>query len=84
EGVNLARDLVIEPPNVLTPIAFAERAEKLERLGVEIEILTEKEMKKAGWGALLGVAQGSSNPPRVVIMRWNGAKDKLTAPIAFI
>jgi len=84
EGVNLARDLVIEPPNVLFPEAFADRAKKLEKLGVEIDILTEKEMKKLGFGALLGVAQGSSRPPRVVIFRWNGAKSKSEAPIAFI
>jgi leucyl aminopeptidase len=84
DGVNLARDLVIEPPNVLTPVTFADRAQKLEKLGVEIEILTEKEMKKLGFGALLGVSQGSSNPPRVVLMRWNGAKSKSEPPIAFI
>jgi leucyl aminopeptidase len=84
EGVNLARDLVIEPPNVLFPEAFADRAKKLEKLGVEIEILTEKEMKKLGFGALLGVSQGSARPPRVVIFRWNGAKNKHEAPIAFI
>jgi leucyl aminopeptidase len=84
DGVNLARDLVIEPPNVLTPEVFADRAEKLEKLGVEIDILTEKEMKKLGFGALLGVAQGSSNPPRVVVMRWNGARSKSEPPIAFI
>jgi leucyl aminopeptidase len=84
EGVNLARELVIEPPNVLYPEEFAARAAKLEKLGVEIDILTEKEMKKLGFGALLGVAQGSSRPPRVVIMRWNGAKSKAEAPVAFI
>jgi leucyl aminopeptidase len=84
EGVNLARELVIEPPNVLYPEAFADRAEKLEKLGVEIEILTEKDMKKLGFGALLGVAQGSARPPRVVIFRWNGAKHKKEQPIAFI
>ena len=84
DGVNLARELVLEPPNVLFPEAFAERAKKLEKLGVEIDILTEKEMKKLGFGALLGVAQGSIKPPRVVIFRWNGAKNKNEAPIAFI
>ena len=84
DGVNLARELVIEPPNVLYPEAFADRARKLEKLGVEIDILGEKELKKLGFGALLGVSQGSARPPRVVIFRWNGAKSKNQQPIAFI
>ena len=72
-GVVLARDLVNEPPNVLTPEEFAKRAEALEKLGVEVEVLDPKALKKLGMSALLGVAQGSNNQPRVVVMRWNGA-----------
>ncbi len=83
DGVTLTRDLICEPANVLGTEEFADRAKKLEKLGVEIEILTEKDMKKAGWNALLGVAQGSKRPPRVVVMRWNGG-DKDAAPIAFV
>ncbi|VVT16075.1 leucyl aminopeptidase [Rhizobium sp. EC-SD404] len=83
EGVLLARDLVNEPANVLGPVEFAKRASELEALGVDIEILTEKDMKKLGMGAFLGVSQGSSRPPRIVIMRWNGG-EKNAAPIAFI
>ncbi|MDR3496421.1 MAG: leucyl aminopeptidase [Ancalomicrobiaceae bacterium] len=83
-GVNLARDLVIEPGNVLSPAEFADRAEKLEKLGVEVEIMGEKELKKLGFGALLGVSQGSARPPRVVIFKWNGAKSKDAQPVAFI
>ncbi len=70
----LARDLVNEPPNVLTPVEFADRAAKLESLGVEIEILDEKALKKIGMRALLGVGQGSEQDSRVVIMRWNGGQ----------
>ena len=55
----LARDLVNEPANMLGPVEFAARAKELEALGVKVEILTEKEMKKLGMGSLLGVAQGS-------------------------
>ncbi len=80
----LARDLVNEPPNVLTPVEFASRAEKLEKLGVEIEILDEKAMKKLGMRALLGVGQGSEQESRLVIMKWMGAKSEKTQPIAFI
>ena len=83
EGVALARDCVNEPANVLGPVEFASKAKDLEKLGVEVEILTEKEMKKAGMGALLGVNQGSVRPPRLAIMHWKGGKQK-QKPIAFV
>lgn len=82
-GVCLARDLINEPANVLGPVEFARKAAELEKLGVEIEILGEKEMKKLKMAALLGVAQGSVRPPRLVIMRWNGGR-KSDAPLAFV
>jgi leucyl aminopeptidase len=92
EGVFLARELVAEPPNVLTPAEMAERCRGLEKLGVEVEILGPKEMKKLGFGALLGVAQGSANEPRMVVMQWYGAGaaargrrgSKGARPLAFI
>jgi leucyl aminopeptidase len=83
EGVCIARDLVNEPPNVLTPSEFAKRAEALEKLGVEVEVLGEKELKKLGMRALLGVGQGSAEESKVVIMRWNGAKSS-GQPVAVI
>jgi leucyl aminopeptidase len=82
-GVILARDLVNLPPNVLGPVEFADKAKELQALGVEVEILTEKEMTKLGMGALLGVAQGSPRPPRLAVMQWKGGKGK-EAPIAFV
>jgi leucyl aminopeptidase len=82
-GVVLARDLVNEPPNVLNPQEFANRAEALSKLGVEVEVLDAKAMKKLGMSALLGVAQGSRNEPRVVVMRWNGAGGD-GKPLAFV
>ncbi|MDT6940468.1 leucyl aminopeptidase [Brucella pseudogrignonensis] len=83
DGVLKARDLVNEPANVLGPVEFAEEAEKLQKLGVKVEVLGEKEMKKLGMGSLLGVAQGSPRPPRLVIMEWQGAKAK-ERPVAFV
>jgi leucyl aminopeptidase len=87
-GVFLTRDLVSEPPNVLFPAEFADRCKKLTELGVKVEVLGPKELTKLGFGALLGVSQGSVREPRVVVMQWFGAtgngrkgKDK---PIAFI
>ena len=83
DGVVLARDLVNEPPNVLFPIEFARRAAELRKLGVGIDVLDVKAMKKLGMGALLGVSQGSTQPGRTVIMRWNGGK-KGDQPVAFV
>lgn len=84
EGVEIARTLVNEPPNVIYPESFAEKASQLAKLGVEIEILDEKAMTKLGMGALLGVGQGSKRESRLVAMRWKGAKSKKAAPIAIV
>jgi leucyl aminopeptidase len=83
DGVVLARDLVNEPPNVLYPAEFARRAAALRKLGVGIDVLDVKAMRKLGMGALLGVGQGSAHDSRLVVMRWNGGK-KGTPPLAFI
>jgi leucyl aminopeptidase len=83
DGVITARDLVNEPPNVLFPAEFARRASQLRKLGVAVEVLDVPAMKKLGMGALLGVAQGSTQPGRTVIMRWNGGK-RGDQPVAFV
>ncbi|HJO73090.1 MAG: leucyl aminopeptidase [Rhodospirillales bacterium] len=85
DGVFLTRDLVSEPANVIYPETLAAEARKLIRLGVKVEVLGQREMKRLGMGALLGVAQGSAREPRLVVMRWNGAKRaKGKKPIAFV
>ena len=85
DGVFLTRDLVSEPANVLYPISFAARARSLTKLGVKVQVLDEKQMEKLGMGALLGVAQGSAQAPRMVAMRWDGApRARNKAPIAFV
>ena len=81
EGVFLARDLVSEPPNVLTPAELAERCRKLADLGVSVDVLGPEQMTKLGFGALMGVARGSANEPRAVVMRWQGASGQ---PLAFV
>ncbi|MDZ5648496.1 leucyl aminopeptidase [Nitrospirillum sp. BR 11828] len=83
DGVFLTRDVVSEPPNVIYPETLAERCQALTELGVKVEVLDEKQMKKLGMGALLGVGQGSARPPRLVIMRWDGG-EKGAAPLAFV
>ncbi len=85
EGVLIARTLVNEPANVLTPEEFAKRAQELEKLGVEVKVLDEAAMKQLGMGALLAVGQGSERDSRLVIMRWRGdKKEGKSKPIAFI
>ncbi|HXP12568.1 MAG TPA: leucyl aminopeptidase [Stellaceae bacterium] len=84
-GVFLTRDIVSEPANVIYPESLAKRALALRQLGVEVEVLDEKKMAALGMGALLGVAQGSAKPPRLLVMQWKGnpgARNK--APIAFV
>ena len=83
DGVIIARELVNEPPNVLYPVEFARRASRLRKLGVDVQVLDVKAMTKLGMGALLGVSQGSTQPGRTVIMRWNGGK-RGDQPVAFI
>jgi leucyl aminopeptidase len=82
-GVVLARDLVNEPANVLFPEEFARRAGNLKKLGVAVEVLDVRDMKKLGMNALLGVGQGSPHESRVVIMRWSGGK-RGAQPVAFV
>ncbi|QGM44729.1 leucyl aminopeptidase [Methylocystis heyeri] len=83
EGVLLARSLVNEPANVLTPVEFARRAAKLASLGVEVEILDEKALAELGMRALLAVGQGSAQESQVVVLRWNGGAPG-AAPLAFV
>ncbi|MBN9559305.1 MAG: leucyl aminopeptidase [Alphaproteobacteria bacterium] len=73
KGVFLSRDLVSEPANILNPAEMARRCEALRELGIEVEVLGPGELQKLGFGALLGVSQGSVNEPRVVVMQWHGA-----------
>ncbi|MEZ5936651.1 MAG: leucyl aminopeptidase [Hyphomonadaceae bacterium] len=84
EGVEMARTLVSEPPNMLNPETYAKRIEELAELGLEIEVLDVPAMKKLGMGALLGVGQGSVSESRLCILKWNGAKDKKSAPLALV
>lgn len=70
ECSNLARELANEPGNTLTPREFARRAADLAREGgIAVEILDEAQIAELGMGLLLGVARGSSEPPRVMVFR---------------
>ena len=84
DGVFATRDLVSEPANVIYPESFAAEAKKLASLGLKVTVLGEKEMRKLGMGALLGVGQGSKRESQLVLLEWQGAKNKKSAPIAFV
>jgi len=87
-AVFFTRDLVSEPANVIYPETLAAEAATLTDLGARVEILDENQLRNLGMNALLGVAQGSVRPPRLVIMEWHGspdtAGDNRGRPLAFI
>ena len=86
EAVAFTRDLVSEPANELYPESMAERAAALagpDLPGLTVEVLDENRLGELGMGALLGVAQGSVRPPRVVVMQYRGGAADV-APLAFI
>src|SRR6185295_17382335 len=71
EAVNMARELSNEPSNTLTPSELAERAkETANRFGLDIDVLDEARMKERGMGALLGVARGSDEPAKLIVLRY--------------
>ena len=74
EGANFARDLVNEQPAVLTPTELANRASAMaRRFGLECTIIDRPQMEELGMGGLLGVAKGSAEPPKFIILRCKGA-----------
>jgi leucyl aminopeptidase len=76
-AVATARDLVNTPPSHLYPDEFAKRAQALgEAAGLQVEVLDDKALAKAGYGGIIGVGKGSSRPPRLVRLAHRGAKRK--------
>jgi leucyl aminopeptidase len=74
EAQNFARDLVNEPANRLNPTVLAERARAAAaEAGLDFEVLDQDRMRQLGMGALLGVAQGSDEPPALIILRYSPA-----------
>ncbi len=84
EGVALTKELVSEPANVIYPESFVERCAHLKDLGVEITVLDDKDMAKLGMGALLGVAQGSRRPARLLVMKWDGSGGTQEKPVVLV
>jgi leucyl aminopeptidase len=85
DAVFFTRDLVSEPANVIYPESLAAQAEALADLGLVVEVLDEEKMRNLGMNALLGVAQGSARPPRLVTLEWWGAGGaEGPPPLAFV
>jgi leucyl aminopeptidase len=73
EATNAARDLVNEPPNVLTPSELANRAVTMaKQFGLEYEVFDKAKIEQLQMGGLLGVSQGSAQPPQFIVLRYRG------------
>jgi leucyl aminopeptidase len=85
EASNLSRDISVEPPNKLTPLALAARAQAMAKAnGLSCEVLDQDRMRQLGMGALLGVAQGSAEPGAMVIIEYKPAKASSDTRLALI
>jgi leucyl aminopeptidase len=83
-GVELARDLGNLPGNVCTPAYLADTAKKLGReFDLKVEVLGEKQMQALKMFSLLAVGQGSEQPPKLIVVRYQGASSK-QAPVALV
>jgi leucyl aminopeptidase len=82
EAQNFTRDLVNEPSNKLTPRVLGEKAEAMAReAGLAVEVLDERRIADLKMGALLSVAQGGPEPPRMIVITYVPAKANPQAPV---
>ncbi len=85
EATVFVRDLCNHPSNVMTPTKIASEAKAIAKdTGVSLKILEQKEMEELGMGALLGVAKGSHEPPKFIILQYHGAKKKDDRPVVLV
>ena len=83
DGVFFTRDLVSEPGNILHPDEYANRLNKLKKLGLKVTIYDQRKLKQMGFNALLGVGQGSIRGSYLVTIEWKGNKSN-SKPLAFV
>ncbi len=77
EAANYARDMVNEPGSYMTPTKMAESARQLaKKYGLKVEVFEKDKMKELGMGGLLGVSQGSQQPPKFIILSYKGRESK--------
>jgi leucyl aminopeptidase len=85
ESANFARGLANEPGNVLTPTEFAARvAQAASAVGLEVDILDEDRIRDLNMGLLLGVARGSAEPPRLMVIRHDPPGAPKAPVLAFV
>jgi len=84
KGVNFARDLVSEPPNILFPREYVNRLLKLKKLGIKVTVYNEDKLKRLGMNSLLGVGRGSSKESFLVTLEWYGNKKNKNSPLSFV
>lgn len=85
EATVFVRDLCNHPSNVMTPVRIANEAKSIAKSeALTLKILEQKEMEQLGMGALLGVARGSHEPPKFIILEYNGAKKKDERPVVLV
>ena len=85
EAAVFVRDLCNHPSNVMTPTRIANEAKAIAKdEGLTLKILEQKDMEQLGMGALLGVARGSNEPPKFIVLEYNGAKKKDERPVVFV
>lgn len=85
EATVFVRDLCNHPSNVMTPTRIANEAKTVAKEArVNLKILEQKEMEALGMGALLGVAKGSHEPPKFIILQYHGAKKKEDRPVVLV
>jgi leucyl aminopeptidase len=85
EASNLTRDISVEPPNVLTPTALAERAREMANAnGLACDVLDANRLRQLGMGSLLGVAQGSAEPPALIIIEYKPEKASSNAKLGLV
>ncbi len=75
QGINITKDLVSEPANILNPNTYAEICKNLNIKGLKVKVLNLNELKKIGMNALIAVSKGSNIEPKVVIFEWNLKKN---------
>jgi len=83
DGLNLTKDLVSEPGNILHPDEYVNRIRKLRSLGLKVTVFDKRKMKKLGMNALLGVGQGSIRGSYLAAIEWKGSNKK-QQPLAFV
>jgi leucyl aminopeptidase len=83
-GVQVAKDLGNLPGNICTPTYLSEQAQEVgKRNGFRVQVVEQKEMEKLGMGAFLAVARGSREPPKLIVMEYQGGK-RGAAPVALV